>query len=195
MLTDGGRIVLLECERALEEGDGRSSWTFLGNSQLKAGVPGSWCLTLKNINGSSAGLTDVIATMGSTCEASSTGEDQHGPQKAIDKDSRTSWISDLFEDSGEHLVTLDINIGTLALRSVKYAALLCMTIVAGKPTRLMSISIDWESPALSYAIQISLDGSSYALENIRTIQRRVWVDYGLLQGCGDKLRKSFCANK
>lgn len=109
--SDGGTVSLSKCSRALEEGDGRSSWAFQANSQLRLAKGGSWCMTQKNVNGSTAGLADLIAGSAATAEASSSADEAHGPQKAVDRDTNTSWASELFEESDEFPVTLDIDIG------------------------------------------------------------------------------------
>ena len=118
---DGGEIILSKCSRALEEGDGRSGWSFQGNSQLRIGKAGSWCLTQKNVNGSSAGFADIVASTGATAESSSNADEAHGPQKAIDRDTDTSWASELFEEPDEYPVTLDVNLGMSAYISGSFA--------------------------------------------------------------------------
>ncbi|XP_026193943.1 uncharacterized protein LOC34617699 [Cyclospora cayetanensis] len=139
--ADGGVLILSKCSRALEEGDGRSGWTFQANSQIRLAKPGSWCMTQKNVNGSTSGLVDLVSNSGVTAESSSNADDLHGPQKAIDRDTNTSWASDSFEGTDEHPVTLDINIG--------------------KVVRLSSARIDWEQPALAYTLQASSDGTTF----------------------------------
>lgn len=108
---DGGALILSNCSRALEEGDGRSGWTFQANSQLRLAKAGSWCMTQKNVNGSTAGVVDLIASSGITAESSSSADEAHGAQKAVDRDTNTSWDSESFDDTGDHLVTFDVNIG------------------------------------------------------------------------------------
>lgn len=108
---DGGVLILSKCSRALEEGDGRSSWTFQANSQLRLGKAGSWCMTQKNVNGSTAGLVDLVSSSGTTAASSSSADEAHGAQKAIDRNTNSSWASESFEGRDEHPVTLDVNIG------------------------------------------------------------------------------------
>lgn len=115
--TEGGVLILSKCSRALEEGDGRSGWTFQGNSQLRLAKAGSWCLTQKNINGSTAGLVDLVVSSGASAEASSSADDRHGPQNAIDRNTDTSWASEEFEEKDEYPVTLDINLGSFLCTS------------------------------------------------------------------------------
>ncbi|KAL8455770.1 hypothetical protein Emag_000344 [Eimeria magna] len=67
-------------------------------------------MTQKNVNGSTAGLVDLIASSGTTAESSSDTDEAHGAQKAIDRDSNTSWASESFEDMDEHPVFLDLNL-------------------------------------------------------------------------------------
>ena len=109
--TDGGKIVLSDCLRALEEADGRSSWSFESNSQLRLLKAGSYCLTQKNASGNTVGLKDVVRTSGASAQSSSSADAQHGASKAVDGDGETYWASGAFEDAEEHLANLDVDLG------------------------------------------------------------------------------------
>ncbi|CDJ51219.1 LCCL domain-containing protein / F5/8 type C domain-containing protein, putative [Eimeria brunetti] len=139
--TDGGSLVLSNCSRALEEGDGRSGWTFQGNSQLRISLNGVWCLSQRNANGASAGFVDLVGSAGVTAEASSSEDEAHGPQKAIDRNSDTAWESQSFQEKDEFPVTLDLNLG--------------------KVVRLTAARIEWAKPALAYTIQVSTDNTTF----------------------------------
>ncbi|PFH35910.1 F5/8 type C domain-containing protein [Besnoitia besnoiti] len=137
---NGGKVVLADCLRAMEEGDGRSSWAFEGNSQLRLQRAGAWCMTQKNVNGASAGVGDITTSGGATATSSNSADEAHGAGKAIDKDTNTSWRSSPVEAEGQ----------TVSL-----------TVDLGKPSKVVSIRIQWEYPALSYEIYTSPDGKSY----------------------------------
>lgn len=78
---------------------------------MRLAKAGSWCLTQKDVNGSTAGLVDLVSSSGTTAEASSNADEAHGAQKAIDRDTNTVWASESFEKEGEYIVTIDVNIG------------------------------------------------------------------------------------
>ncbi|KFG31289.1 F5/8 type C domain-containing protein [Toxoplasma gondii p89] len=142
---DGGNIVLTDCLRALEEGDGRSSWTFEGNSQLRLQRAGAWCMTQKDVNGSSPGVGDLIRSGEATASSSSSSDAAHGANAAIDKDSDSSWRSDPVGEA-EQTVVLTVNLG--------------------KASNVVSVRIQWEYPALSYEIYTSPDGNSYVQQAV-----------------------------
>lgn len=119
-------------------------------------------MTQKNVNGSTAGLADLIAGSAATAEASSSADEAHGPQKAVDRDTNTSWASELFEESDEFPVTLDIDIGRSSFVCLRRRPTnLRSSIFSGKVVRLAAARIEWEQPALAYTIQASVDGAAY----------------------------------
>nr|CEL69159.1 TPA: LCCL domain containing protein, related [Neospora caninum Liverpool] len=138
---EGGKIVLTDCLRALEEGDGRSSWTFEGNSQLRLQRAGAWCMTQKNVNGSSPGVGNIITSGEATATSSNSSDAAHGANEAIDKDSNSSWRSGPVDEAGDQTVVLTVDLG--------------------KASKVVSVRIQWEYPALSYEIYTSPDGKSY----------------------------------
>ena len=158
---DGGVLILSNCSRALEEGDGRSAWTFHANSQLRLAKAGSWCMTQKNVNGSTAGFVDLVSSSGTTAESSSNADDAHGAQKAIDRDTSTSWASESVEGRQNFLVTMEINIGESHPHQTTRACLNAFLCGSGKVVRLSAIRIDWEQPALSYTLQASVDETTF----------------------------------
>ncbi|PHJ15853.1 f5 8 type c domain-containing protein [Cystoisospora suis] len=110
-LTDGGNIVLVDCLHALEEADGRSSWTLEANSQLRLQKPGYFCLTQQDVHGNVPGVGDISKAFGATVTSASVADADHSPQRILDGDPSTYWASGAFGDSGAHPVNLDINLG------------------------------------------------------------------------------------
>lgn len=96
---------------ALEEGDGRSTWTAEPNSQLRLGKAGFYCMTQKNMHGSEPGAGDVATAFGASAKCDSSAGAGHEPAMAVDRDVNTFWASGSFPDAEEHVVAFDIDLG------------------------------------------------------------------------------------
>lgn len=95
--------------RALEEGDGRSNWSYEPNAQIKLERPGFFCLTQKSPPGSSPGVKDVASVFGAVAKSDSTAGAGHEADKSLDRDVNSFWASGVFPDVEEHPVALDLD--------------------------------------------------------------------------------------
>ncbi|KAL8451071.1 hypothetical protein Emag_002944 [Eimeria magna] len=137
----GGAVVLTDCLSALEEGDGRSSWTVEPNSQLRLQKSGFYCMTQKNMHGGEPGAGDIAGAFGASAICDSSAGTGHEAAMALDRDVSTFWASGSFPDAEEHLVVFELDLG--------------------KSARLAGLRIDWEYPALAYKLQVSENGKDY----------------------------------
>ncbi|KAL8424874.1 hypothetical protein Efla_002993 [Eimeria flavescens] len=161
LLSEGGAVVLVDCLSALEEGDGRSSWTPEPNAQLRLGKAGFFCLSQRNMHGSSPGAADIAAAFGASAKCDSSAGSGHEPAMALDRDVATFWASGSFPDAEEHLVVFELDLG--------------------KSARLAGLQVDWEYPALSYKLQVSPDGKDYN-DVLETHANPSNVTYDMLPG-------------
>ena len=108
----------------------------LGSGQLKAGIPGEYCLSQSGV---APGLVNVAAN--AAAAASSTADNvAHGASAAVDNNEASFWASKLGDTAEPVTLTLDL----------------------GAEASVASVSIDWEFPAQAFSISTSADGEHFA---------------------------------
>lgn len=159
--------MLSSCATALEEGDGRSSWSAEPNSQLRLQASGFFCMTQKEVHGSEPGTGDIAAALGASASCESTAGDEHKPALALDRDVNTFWASGAFPDAEEHIVAFDLDLGerhsSEKLKETKKRRknITFVHRCSGKAARLAAVRLDWEYPPMAYKVQLSADGKTY----------------------------------
>merc|ERR1719333_2038444 len=134
-------------------GKSASAWALSEDGQLKlAGT--DMCLTQA---GSFAGDED-IAHGAPVHATSASDEGSHGAVKAVDGSEKTYWVSALGADGAQEL-----------------------TVDFGAPRALVSAVIEWELPAMAFALQLSTDGETwtdaYATDVNGVHSTRIYLGY------------------
>lgn len=131
----GGHVVLLDCDDAAGQKDGRSAWELQGNGQMKLGRSGQYCLSQL---GSGPGKENVAAGAAATA-TSSLDVTAHGAVAAVGGLPGSYWASELdIADPVEWIVDF------------------------GGSKKLSACEINWEFPAQSFTISLSTDGEHWS---------------------------------
>merc|ERR1719221_2274676 len=134
VVTDGGHVVLEDCDVAAGSKEGRNQWALQKNNQIKSGRPGQYCLSQR---GSAPGVENVAAKAAAMA-SSSVNAIAHGANMAVDGRDASYWASK-FDVSEPVTFTIDL----------------------GGPKKLQSASISWEFPAKSFDILTTEDGEHW----------------------------------
>merc|ERR1719221_1992324 len=134
VVTDGGHVVLEDCDVAAGSKEGRNQWALQKNNQIKSGRPGQYCLSQR---GSAPGVENVAAKAAAMA-SSSVNAIAHGANMAVDGRDASYWASK-FDVSEPVTFTIDL----------------------GGPKKLQSASISWQFPAKSFAILTTEDGEHW----------------------------------
>ena len=156
VVTSGGFVSIGACDAVLEV-DGRSQWEQQGNGQLKLRRQGQFCLSQRgpapgvenvaaNVAVMATSTADVVAH-GTSASASSRSQRScsitfsfEGATMAVDGKDATFWASKL--DDVDSPVVLTIDIGSV--KTLEHA------------------EIEWEFPAKSFALDLSVDGVQWS---------------------------------
>ena len=122
---------------------------------MKSGKAGQYCLSQK---GATAAATNV-ASHSAISASSSADSAAHGASKAVDGSSSSFWAIPFFIST----CFCFCHNAFLSLMCFQASALdpagpVTMTIDLGSSHKLESLNIDWEFPAKSFAVGLSLDG-------------------------------------
>ena len=151
-VSDGGRVVLMDCDAAAKISDGHSQWEVLGNGQMGLAQPGGFCMSQ---SGPAPGRTNVAAKAAAT--ASSAASAQHGANLL---QSHVHGTTNGFHGAGAAMA-VDSNEATYWASKLDTKEPVTLTVDLGGKTSIQDIRIDWEFPAKSFIVSVSLDGKHF----------------------------------
>lgn len=137
--TDGGRIVMLPCDK--DAGKGINSWDVMPNNQIKLRRPGNLCLSQA---GSRAGLANVALNKIALSNLPRKHDPQFNAERALDGNLQSYWASEWFT-----LDTIPEKVEFIVNLQEYY--------------KVRKLEIDWEVPALVYNILVRKDDEEWTL--------------------------------
>eukprot|EP00375_Theileria_parva_P001173 XP_763844.1 hypothetical protein [Theileria parva strain Muguga] len=155
--TDGGSIRMLPCknENGEDYSDGRNSWTFTSNNQMRLRRPGNLCLSQK---GSSAGMANVALNKIAKSNFSIMNMEENAAEKALDGNAKSFWASRKFKVNEQRVVDFIVDLQD--------------------SYKLQTLKIVWQYPALSYNIFTRVDETEWALaKNVGANTLKTTIDY------------------
>ncbi|UKK02511.2 hypothetical protein MACK_002604 [Theileria orientalis] len=154
--TEGGTLRMLPCknEKGEDYTDGRNSWTFTSNNQIKMRRPGNLCLSQK---GSSAGMANVALNKIAKSNYSILNKEENAAERALDGNAKSYWMSRKFKLEEGRTVDFIIDLQ--------------------ESYKLQTIKIDWHYPALSYNIYTKNEEDWELAKNVGANTLKSTIDY------------------
>nr|PVC50926.1 hypothetical protein MACL_00001902 [Theileria orientalis] len=154
--TEGGTLRMLPCknEKGEDYTDGRNSWTFTSNNQIKMRRPGNLCLSQK---GSSAGMANVALNKIAKSNYSILNKEENAAERALDGNAKSYWVSRKFKLEEGRTVDFIIDLQ--------------------ESYKLQTIKVDWHYPALSYNIYTKNEVEWELSKNVGANTLKSTIDY------------------